>query len=201
MIKSSPTLVNYCEGNVYNRNHKQERHWNIFFFQLDLKLQYETGGDLSNFMENGEWSLIGLEKNIAIIWTSFERSFLLSGMPGKRNSIVYECCPEPYVDITFTINMRRRTLYYFFNLIVPCVLISSMALLGFTLPPDAGEKLTLGEWQASISNWIQRLPTNMRSMIMIINDYDLMINWLMIETWWSTGSWSTQLMNNWVIIS
>ena len=65
-------------------------------------------------------------------------------MPGKRNSIVYECCPEPYVDITFTINMRRRTLYYFFNLIVPCVLISSMALLGFTLPPDSGEKLTLG---------------------------------------------------------
>jgi hypothetical protein len=30
------------------------------------------------------------------------------------------------------------------NLIVPCVLISSMALLVFTLPPDSGEKLTLG---------------------------------------------------------
>ena len=39
---------------------------------------------------------------------------------------------------------RRRSLYYFFNLIVPCVLISSMALLGFTLPPNSGEKLTLG---------------------------------------------------------
>ncbi|XP_062142985.1 acetylcholine receptor subunit alpha-type acr-16 isoform X7 [Drosophila sulfurigaster albostrigata] len=65
-------------------------------------------------------------------------------MPGKKNTIVYQCCPEPYVDITFTIQIRRRTLYYFFNLIVPCVLISSMALLGFTLPPDSGEKLTLG---------------------------------------------------------
>ena len=69
----------------------------------------------------------------------------IEGMPGKRNSIIYECCPEPYVDITFTIKIRRRTLYYFFNLIVPCVLISSMALLGFTLPPDSGEKLTLGK--------------------------------------------------------
>lgn len=67
-----------------------------------------------------------------------------SGMPGKKNTIRYQCCPEPYVDITFTIHIRRRTLYYFFNLIVPCVLISSMALLGFTLPPDSGEKLTLG---------------------------------------------------------
>ncbi|PSN48284.1 CHRNA7-FAM7A fusion protein [Blattella germanica] len=67
----------------------------------------------------------------------------MTGMPGKKNTIVYQCCPEPYVDVTFTIQIRRRTLYYFFNLIVPCVLISSMALLGFTLPPDSGEKLTL----------------------------------------------------------
>lgn len=29
------------------------------------------------------------------------------GMPGKRNSIVYESVgPEPYIDITFTINIR-----------------------------------------------------------------------------------------------
>ncbi|XP_018334864.1 CHRNA7-FAM7A fusion protein, partial [Agrilus planipennis] len=70
--------------------------------------------------------------------------FYLTGMPGRKNTILYACCPEPYVDVTFTIQIRRRTLYYFFNLIVPCVLISSMALLGFTLPPDSGEKLTLG---------------------------------------------------------
>ena len=68
-----------------------------------------------------------------------------AGVPGDRHEVHYECCPEPYVDITFTIHIRRRTLYYFFNLIVPCVLISSMALLGFTLPPDSGEKLTLGK--------------------------------------------------------
>lgn len=92
--------------------------------QLDLILNSESGGDLSDFITNGEWYLIG--------------------MPGKKNTIIYACCPEPYVDVTFTIQIRRRTLYYFFNLIVPCVLISSMALLGFTLPPDSGEKLTLG---------------------------------------------------------
>ena len=80
-------------------------------------------------------------------------------MPGKRNNIVYECCPEPYVDITFTVKMRRRTLYYFFNLILPCVLISSMALLGFTLPPDAGEKLTLGNFQLIFWGIKFSLPT------------------------------------------
>ena len=68
-----------------------------------------------------------------------------SGVPAKRNEVIYECCPEPYLDITFIIKLRRRTLYYFFNLIVPCVLIASMALLGFTLPPASGEKLALGD--------------------------------------------------------
>lgn len=72
-------------------------------------------------------------------------SIFSTGVPGTRNQMQYTCCPEVYVDITFKIHIRRRTLYYFSNLIMPCVLISSMALLGFTLPPDSGEKLTLGE--------------------------------------------------------
>ncbi|XP_063703036.1 neuronal acetylcholine receptor subunit alpha-7-like isoform X2 [Culicoides brevitarsis] len=98
--------------------------WTYDGFQLDLQLQDEAGGDISSFVTNGEWDLLGV--------------------PGKRNEIYYNCCPEPYIDITFAIVIRRRTLYYFFNLIVPCVLIASMALLGFTLPPDSGEKLSLG---------------------------------------------------------
>lgn len=68
----------------------------------------------------------------------------LKGLPANRNVLSYECCPEEYIDVTFTIHIRRRTLYYGFNLIIPCVLISSMTLLTFTLPPDAGEKISLG---------------------------------------------------------
>ncbi|KAK0077031.1 hypothetical protein PV325_004543, partial [Microctonus aethiopoides] len=98
--------------------------WTYDGFQLDLQLQDDTGGDISSFITNGEWDLLGV--------------------PGKRNVIYYNCCPEPYIDITFVVIIRRRTLYYFFNLIVPCVLIASMAVLGFTLPPDSGEKLSLG---------------------------------------------------------
>ncbi|XP_017773732.1 PREDICTED: neuronal acetylcholine receptor subunit alpha-7 isoform X2 [Nicrophorus vespilloides] len=98
--------------------------WTYDGLQLDLQLQDDSGGDISSFITNGEWDLLGV--------------------PGKRNEIYYNCCPEPYIDITFVIIIRRRTLYYFFNLIVPCVLIASMAVLGFTLPPDSGEKLSLG---------------------------------------------------------
>ena len=71
---------------------------------------------------------------------------LFPGVPADRNEVIYDCCPEPYLDITFVIKIRRRTLYYFSNLIVPCLLIASMAVLGFTLPPDSGEKLSLGDY-------------------------------------------------------
>ena len=74
------------------------------------------------------------------------RSSHITGVPADANEVVYDCCPEPYLDITFTIKLRRRTLYYFYNLIVPCLLISSMAVLDFTLPPDSGEKLSLGKF-------------------------------------------------------
>jgi len=98
--------------------------WTYNGFKLGLQLKNPEGGDISGYTTNGEWALIGV--------------------PATRNEVIYECCPEPYLDITFVIKIRRRTIYYFFNLIVPCVLIASMAVLGFTLPPDSGEKLSLG---------------------------------------------------------
>jgi len=61
-----------------------------------------------------------------------------------RNEQKYDCCPEPYIDITFTIHIRRRTLYYGFNLIIPYSLISMLTLLTFILPPGEGEKIGLG---------------------------------------------------------
>ena len=43
----------------------------------------------------------------------------------------------------FEIHLVRRTLYFVVNLIFPCILISFMTILGFSLPPDSGEKIGL----------------------------------------------------------
>ncbi|XP_062291888.1 cholinergic receptor, nicotinic, alpha 11 [Scomber scombrus] len=95
--------------------------WTYDGWLLDLQM---NDADISGYMPNGEWDLIGV--------------------PGTRNEIFYDCCKEPYPDVTFVVTIRRRTLYYALNLLIPCVLLSSMTLLIFVLPADSGEKISLG---------------------------------------------------------
>lgn len=80
--------------------------------------------DLSNFVDNGEWELI--QGNVT------------------RNVVTYGCCDEPFPDVTFYIHLRRRIKYYLMNIILPCVILSVLCLAGFLLPPESGEKITLG---------------------------------------------------------
>ncbi len=44
--------------------------------------------------------------------------------------------------LTFLL-LQRQELYYFFNLIMPCALITGISLLVFCLPPETGEKISL----------------------------------------------------------
>ena len=61
-----------------------------------------------------------------------------------RKVAYYSCCAEPYPDVTYTIQIRRKPLFYVFNMILPCWLITLVALLGFYVPSDSGEKVTMG---------------------------------------------------------
>lgn len=91
--------------------------------KIDIILTSNTG-DQSNYMTSTEW--------------------ILNSIEAEKNSIVYSCCPEPYPYVDIHINIERRPMFYVFNLILPCVLTSLVALLGFYMPSDSGEKVTLG---------------------------------------------------------
>jgi nicotinic acetylcholine receptor, invertebrate len=43
----------------------------------------------------------------------------------------------------YTIKMRRKTLFYTVNLIIPSVLVSSLSMVVFYLPATAGERITM----------------------------------------------------------
>ncbi|NXG03219.1 ACH10 protein, partial [Sakesphorus luctuosus] len=97
--------------------------WTYNGNQIDLRNRLDSG-DLTDFVENVEWEVLG--------------------MPATRNVITYGCCSEPYPDVTFTLLLRRRASFYIFNLLLPCILVSFLAPLGFYLPADSGEKVSLG---------------------------------------------------------
>ncbi|ODM89319.1 Acetylcholine receptor subunit alpha-like, partial [Orchesella cincta] len=105
--------------------------WTYDGFQVDLRHIdeaensniVEIGVDLSEFYMSVEWDILEV--------------------PAVRNERFYTCCDEPYLDITFNITMRRKTLFYTVNLIIPCMGISFLTVLVFYLPSDSGEKVSL----------------------------------------------------------
>ena len=58
-------------------------------------------------------------------------------------AVKYHCCPNLYQDLTFTFIFKRHPLYYVFNVIAPCIVLVSMVLFSFWLPPASGERLSL----------------------------------------------------------
>ncbi|XP_018795502.1 PREDICTED: acetylcholine receptor subunit alpha-like isoform X2 [Bactrocera latifrons] len=105
--------------------------WTYDGFKVDLRHMDEQQGnnivdvgvDLSEFYMSVEWDILEV--------------------PAVRNEKFYTCCDEPYLDITFNITMRRKTLFYTVNIIIPCMGISFLTVLTFYLPSDSGEKVTL----------------------------------------------------------
>ena len=45
---------------------------------------------------------------------------------------------------TFLVFLQRRYKFYLMNIILPCIMLSVLIMIGFFLPPDAGEKISLG---------------------------------------------------------
>ena len=46
-----------------------------------------------------------------------------------------------YTELSYRVHIRRRSLYYTFNVMVPCVMLSCLTLLTFCLPCNSHEKI------------------------------------------------------------
>ena len=79
------------------------------------------GIDLRDFYRSIEWDIMSVS--------------------AKRNNKAISS--DVYPDITFHIRLRRKTLFYTVNLIIPCICITFLTVLTFYLPSDSGEKICL----------------------------------------------------------
>ena len=84
----------------------------------------ERHADKSYFIESGEWEV---------------ESALL------RNNLLKYYGPNklPYPDVTLTLKIKRRPLYYCVYIALPSALFSVLSLLSFVLPTDNGERMSL----------------------------------------------------------
>jgi len=105
--------------------------WTYDGFMLDLRHMNQLPTNDS----------IGIAMDLRDFYISTEWDVM--EVPAQRNEKYYPCCEEPYPDIVFSLKLRRKTLFYTVNLIIPCVGISFLSVLVFYLPSDSGEKVSL----------------------------------------------------------
>ncbi|XP_038073683.1 neuronal acetylcholine receptor subunit alpha-10-like [Patiria miniata] len=87
-----------------------------------MRRVYDTG-DWSQMTTNGQWELLN--------------------MPVVENLVHYGCCPDPFSDISYTLELRRKALFYVFSLLFPSIFMSLISFLSFYLPAESGEKVGL----------------------------------------------------------
>uniref|UniRef100_A0A7N6ABV0 Neuronal acetylcholine receptor subunit beta-2-like n=1 Tax=Anabas testudineus TaxID=64144 RepID=A0A7N6ABV0_ANATE len=95
------------------------RSWTYDHTEIDLILTSDFASR-DDFTPSGEWDIVSL--------------------PARKNEDPNDIT---YLDITYDFVIKRKPLFYTINLIIPCVLITSLAILVFYLPSDCGEKMTL----------------------------------------------------------
>ena len=49
-----------------------------------------------------------------------------------------------YPELSYLIHLRRKPLYFLLHIFIPCVLLSLLNLMVFLMPPESGEKISLG---------------------------------------------------------
>ncbi|XP_078000625.1 neuronal acetylcholine receptor subunit alpha-6-like [Glandiceps talaboti] len=91
--------------------------------QLDYNAMFDKVQQ-EGFIRNTEWSL--LDSRVDKYLAEF---------------IVF---PGTYSYMTFTLFMKRKSLYYIVNLILPCVLFSLLTVTVFFLPPNCNDRITMG---------------------------------------------------------
>ncbi|XP_070573648.1 neuronal acetylcholine receptor subunit alpha-10-like [Ptychodera flava] len=95
--------------------------WSYHGGLLDLAIDQNT--NIDSFKSNSEWELTGLQ--VVKEW------------------MYPPCCPEHYPLIIYKLHLERRSTFYVFNIVFPSFLACILVAVGFILPSDSGERVTL----------------------------------------------------------
>ncbi|ELU14906.1 hypothetical protein CAPTEDRAFT_227821 [Capitella teleta] len=96
--------------------------WTFNNEEMSLRCSSNEAG-MHNLVANGEWDILSATCT--------------------NNSVSYPCCEEEYDDVTLTMVIKRKPMFYIYNLMFPGALLIMMGMLVFLLPSESGEKASL----------------------------------------------------------
>ena len=124
-------------------------HWDLsinFQTYCDIDVTYYPFDTQRCTIDFGEWSYTNKEINFTTVAKGIELGpYKGNGEWDIVGTFVYTQnvgTELQYTQLHFGLVLKRRSLYYILNIIVPLVLISILCVISFLIPLDAGEKVT-----------------------------------------------------------
>ncbi|XGW03751.1 hypothetical protein V3C99_015146 [Haemonchus contortus] len=140
---------------------------------------------LNHYIPNMEWTLVDFKY--------------------RSNLKYYDCCPNPYPDISYFFAIKRNPSYYLFTLIIPSAFITIVTVIGFFTPYSSTgentEKVSLGV-TALLSLAIilmmvsDKLPATSNSVPLLGQYYIGLIFIMFLATYCTTFTLGLQMQGN-----
>ncbi|XP_014663848.1 PREDICTED: acetylcholine receptor subunit alpha-type deg-3-like [Priapulus caudatus] len=102
--------------------------WSLTVSYLDLQPEPDTAAGVGYFVAHEQWQLVAFEV--------------------RREEHSYVCCQRPFAELYYTLRLRRKPLFYLFNIVAPSSVIVVIATVGFFTPStnegERKEKVSIG---------------------------------------------------------
>ncbi|ELU13536.1 hypothetical protein CAPTEDRAFT_24483, partial [Capitella teleta] len=127
-------------------------------FVSPMVMKSNCAVDISNFpfdnqtciLTFGSWTYDGSKVSLKSVAPpglhtyTMNNEFELTNATHKVNWKQYQCCPEPYVDVTYTLELKRRTDHATHFIMSPCIICSLLIPFIFLLPHGTNDKILYG---------------------------------------------------------
>lgn len=160
LLTTIPTLTHF----LFQTCELEFGSWSYDVTQLDISFWIPAESnipspyvDFSDYVESNEWYTDGqyerfvnhTSRRLQIRSVKNFRKVSYMQINGKRSN-------RSYPTLRYLVRLRRNPSFYVSILVIPCILLSSLTLVLFWLPPESPAKLMLGKRinvTFTIENW------------------------------------------------
>ncbi|XP_065205812.1 neuronal acetylcholine receptor subunit alpha-6-like [Planococcus citri] len=108
---------------------------------------------------------------------AFSSEWIIKKVTSKKNTIFYQCCPEAYVDITYSVKVHRKHSSFKMFILFPAFVISLLTLSLFWIPYQSSIKFILAATTMVLSSLLlsfygDKVPIMLHKVPLIVRFYD-----------------------------